>query len=132
LFDAQVKGAWYAALLQHPFTSQSPRQALGEVPIKRQINEEQQREAQQVGWAITVLARYVPWDAKCLARALAGKWMLQKRGIPSSLYLGVEQVQGVEKQLGAHAWLRCNNMFVTGESEHKRFKVLATFTEDWL
>jgi len=116
-----------------PFRWIAPRLgSLGAAPTDQQINEEQQNEAQQVGWAIKVLARYFPWDAKCLARALAGKWMLQRRGIPSTLYLGVEHVQDVEKQLGAHAWLRCNSMFVTGESEHKRFNVLATFTEDWL
>jgi hypothetical protein len=116
-----------------PFRWISPRLGiLGKAPTDRQINKEQQKEAQQIGWAIMVLARYFPWDAKCLARALAGKWMLQRRGITSTLYLGVEQVQGGEKWLDAHAWLRCESVFVTGESQHESYKVLATFTEDWL
>ncbi len=96
----------------------------------RQINPEELQEAQQVGWAVTALARYFPWDAKCLAQAVAGKWMLQRRGLPSTLYLGVERVYDGEKWLEAHAWLRCGTDIITGESQHERFKVLAAFTED--
>lgn len=93
--------------------------------------QEQQEEAQQVGWAITSLSRYFPLDAKCLAQAVAGKWMVRRRGIPSTLYLGVERIHDGDKWLEAHAWLRCGTDVVTGEPEHERFKVLATFTEDW-
>jgi len=106
--------------------------SLGEASIERSISQEQQREAQQVGWAVTALARYFPWDAKCLAQAVAGKWMLQRRGIPSTLYLGVERIHGGEKWLEAHAWLRCGTDIVTGEPQHERFKVLTAFTEERL
>ena len=102
----------------------------GEASIERPISQEQQKEAQLVGWAITALARYFPWDAKCLAQAVAGKWMLQRRGLPSTLYLGVEHVYGGEKWLEAHAWLRCGSDIVTGERHHERFKVVAAFTEE--
>jgi hypothetical protein len=102
---------------------------LGEPTSETQISQEQQRQAQQVGWAVTALARYFPWDAKCLAQAVAGKWMLQRRGLPNTLYLGVDRVHGGDKWLEAHAWLRCGTDIVTGEPEHERFKVLATFTE---
>jgi hypothetical protein len=116
-----------------PFRWLAPRLgSLRKTPIERPIRQEQQREAQQIGWAVTALARYFPWDAKCLAQAVAGKWMLQRRGIRSTLYLGVERVHGGEKWMEAHAWLRCGTDIVTGEPQHERFKVLAAFTEDWL
>ena len=116
-----------------PFRWIAPRrESLEEASIERAINPEQQQEAQQVGWAIKALARYFPWDSKCLAQAVAGKWMLQRRGLPSTLYLGVERVHGGEKWLEAHAWLRCGTDIVTGERHHERFKVLAAFTEDRL
>jgi hypothetical protein len=88
----------------------------------------QAHEAQQVGWAVRAPARYLPWDARCLAQAIAAKWMLQRRGLPSTLYLGVDR--GQEKWLEAHAWLRCGDEILTGEPEHARFKVIAAFTED--
>ena len=114
-----------------PFRWIAPRLgSSGETSIHRVLNTDQQWQAQQVGWAITALARYFPWDAKCLAQAVAGKWMLQRRGLPSTLYLGVDRVYDGEKWLEAHAWLRCGTDIITGEQQHERFKVLAAFTED--
>ncbi len=114
-----------------PFRWIAPRLgSSGETSIHRVLNKDQQWQAQQVGWAITALARYFPWDAKCLAQAVAGKWMLQRRGLPSTLYLGVDRVYDGEKWLEAHAWLRCGTDIITGEQQHERFKVLAAFTED--
>jgi len=100
----------------------------GQAPEVSAVDSEEGRRAQQVGWAVTKLARYAPWDAKCLAQAVAGKWMLRRRRLPSVLYLGVDH--GDESWLDAHAWLRCGTAFVTGEPEHERFKILATFSED--
>lgn len=36
-----------------------------------------------------VLARRLPWDCACLVRALAARRVLGRRGVPSTLYLGV-------------------------------------------
>jgi hypothetical protein len=104
----------------------------GDAPPERPISQAQQIEAKQVGWAIMAQARYFPWDAKCLSQAVAGKWMLHRRGLTSTLYLGVERAHGGEKWLDAHAWLRCGSDVVTGERHHERFKVLAAFTEERL
>lgn len=87
------------------------------------------QQAQRVGWAVRALAHYLPWDAKCLAQAIAAKWMLRRRGLPSTFYLGVDH--GREQWLDAHAWLRCGDEIITGEPQHARFKVIAAFTEDF-
>jgi hypothetical protein len=133
LFEA----AWYlaaalVAIRLLPFSWIASRLGSpGEIPGEhRDIEPERQQEARQVGWAVTALARYFPWDAKCLAQAVAGKWMLQCRGLPSTLYLGVERVHDGDKWLEAHAWLRCGTEIITGERHHERFKVLAAFAED--
>ena len=117
LFEAALYlAAAQAAVHLLPFRWIAPRLgSLGETPNERPINQEQQRQAQQVGWAVTALARYIPWDAKCLSQAVAGKWMLQRRGLPSTLYMGVERVHSGEKWLEAHAWLRCGSDIITGE-----------------
>jgi len=93
-----------------------------------QLSPQQALQAQRIGWAVQALAHRLPWDSRCLAQAVAGKWMLQRRGLPSTLYLGVSH--GQENWLEAHAWLRCGAEFVTGEQQHARFKVIAAFTED--
>jgi hypothetical protein len=56
--------------------------------------------------------------------------MLQRRGITSTLYLGVDH--GEEKWLDAHAWLRCGEVIVTGGAGAERFRIISTFTEDSL
>jgi hypothetical protein len=81
---------------------------------------------------VTAVVRYFPWDAKCLAQAVAGKWMLRRRGLPSSRYLDIDHGLGDEAWLVAHAWLRCGTEFVTGEPQHERFTVLAAYSEDRL
>jgi hypothetical protein len=91
------------------------------------ITPEQLQQALQVGWAIQTLLRLPLWNAQCLAQAVAGKWMLQRRSLSSTLYLGVDR--GQQGWLDAHAWLCCGSEIITGEPEHERFKVIATFTE---
>lgn len=134
---ALLEAAWTLALVQIavkllPFRWIAPRLgSMDSAPSERPISLEQQQQAQKVGWAITSLARFLPWDAKCLIQALAGKWMLRRRGMPSTLYLGVDRGHSEEKWLEAHAWLRCGTDIITGERHHERFRVLAAFTEDW-
>jgi hypothetical protein len=114
-----------------PFRWLAPRLGrMGGTSGERSISPEQQRQAQQIGWAVTALARYFPWDTKCLAQAVAGKWMLQRRGLPTVLYLGIDRGSGEENWLVAHAWLLCGTDFVTGEPQHERFQVLTAFSED--
>lgn len=82
--------------------------------------------ATQVGWAVRAIAPWVPWDSRCLAQALAGTWMLRRRGIETTLYLGVRKESG--KDFSAHAWLRCGSRIVTGAAGHKSFEVIARFS----
>ena len=65
-----------------------------------------------VSYAVETVARHTPWDSKCLARALAAKVMLRRRGVRSTLYLGLGK-DGMGGLL-AHAWLRYGETIVTG------------------
>jgi hypothetical protein len=131
-----IEAAWtiFAARLAIrllPFRWIAPRLgAYREAPSEALTTDAALRSARQVGWAIQTLARFSPWKAKCLAQAVAGKWMLQRRRIPSTLYLGVDR--GREQWLEAHAWLCYGPEIVIGESHHERFKTIAALTEDWL
>ncbi len=83
---------------------------------------------QHISWAVSAMSHYLPWECKCLAQAIAGKKMLQRRGIGSTLYLGVA-TEG-EKALTAHAWLRSGSMILTGARGKDRFTVVSTFAEE--
>jgi len=86
---------------------------------------EEIRSAEEVGWAVGVLARRVPWDGRCLAQALAATGMLRRRGLEGTISFGVRR--GESAGFDAHAWLRLGSCVVTGGPGHQRFKTVTTF-----
>ena len=64
---------------------------------------------------------------KCFALSLTIKQMLKKRGIESTLYLGVKK--GQPDSLLAHAWLKCGDITVYGGREAaKHYRELVVYT----
>jgi hypothetical protein len=64
---------------------------------------------------------------KCFALSLTLKKMLQKRGIDSTLFLGVKK--GDHQTLMAHAWLKCANLTVYGgKNASGHYKELVIYT----
>ena len=64
---------------------------------------------------------------KCFALSLTLKKMLQKRGMDSTLYLGVKK-DGHESLL-AHAWLKCGEVTVYGgRNANVHYRELLTYT----
>ena len=82
----------------------------------------------RISWAVTIASRHLPWDCLCLVQAMAGKAMLKRRGVTSTLYLGL--AKDAEAHLKAHAWLRCGDRILTGERELAGFTIIATFAEN--
>lgn len=86
------------------------------------------RRARMVGQAIRSAANHTPWESVCLAQAVAAQWMLKRRRIAGTLYLGVAKDETKPEKLGAHAWLRCGDVILTGRESHRQFTVVATFS----
>ena len=82
----------------------------------------------RISWSVNTASRHLPWECKCLVQALAGKAMLRRRGVASTLYLGV--AKDPEAGLQAHAWLRCGERILTGELALAGFTVISTFAEE--
>jgi asparagine synthetase B (glutamine-hydrolysing) len=82
----------------------------------------------RIRWAVSAMARRVPFRAVCIHQGLAAQIMLRRRGIPSLLYYGAAQ----DKALGliAHVWVRDGELDVTGCEEAPRFALLARFPEE--
>ncbi len=105
---------WIAPLLGRQMAETGPD--LGSCPEEAVL---------RVGWAVRGVARRTPWESACLAQAIAAGRMLQRRGIPNTLYLGMAKGETGEWQ--AHAWLRCGPHILTGGPGHERFAVVSTF-----
>ena len=83
--------------------------------------------ARRVVWAVRGVHRYTPWKSDCFPQALTAKLMLRRRGVASTLYLGVAFTQS-RADLMAHAWLRCGGIYVGGGPEANRgFGAVASF-----
>jgi hypothetical protein len=81
--------------------------------------------AARVGVSVERVARFTWWRSMCLEKALAGKWMLRRRGIPSTMYVGMAR-QGSE--FVAHAWLVGEGQTLTGAGQTS-YAALAAFRE---
>jgi hypothetical protein len=81
--------------------------------------------AEDIGWAVTRAARYVPFRAVCLPQAMAARVMLRRRGIDSVMHFGA--AKGTDKPLDAHAWLDAAGVEVTGYPVAAEFAEIACF-----
>ena len=92
------------------------------------VTPEQAQLAEQVGWAVSAVARRIPWDGRCFAQALAATAMLRRRGVDGTVSFGV--CEGATAGFEAHAWLRVGARMVTGGAGYERFKAFTTFTRE--
>jgi hypothetical protein len=87
-------------------------------------------QAEQIGWAVRTAAAYTPWNSTCLVQVLAAQRMLAERLLPGAFYLGAAPGETGAAGLDAHAWLKCGDRVITGETGHERFVVVSAFS--WL
>jgi hypothetical protein len=66
-----------------------------------------------------------PWRTKCFEKALAGKMMLRRRGISSTIFFGVRK-DGQQK-MHAHAWMKSTGFVVTGGTGIDQYTLLSKF-----
>jgi hypothetical protein len=97
--------AWVARLLRMSRTDSSES---AQAPLMK-------REARRVRWAIHQAAARSPFPFVCLARSLAARIMLWRRGVPSTLRLGVRKAEC--GSLDAHAWLIAAGVCVSGDGQ---------------
>jgi hypothetical protein len=86
---------------------------MNETPMEEQPH--YTKKLMQIGQAIRRAGRYTPWKSTCLVQSIAGKIMLKRRKIPSTLYLGVAKEKQEKRKLKAHAWLRSCNIILIGQ-----------------
>jgi len=84
--------------------------------------------ARMIGGAVRSAANYTPWESVCLPQAVAAKWMLKRRNIPVTLYLGVMKDKKKQEKLAAHAWVKCGQIILTGAKGHRQYTVVSTFS----
>lgn len=76
--------------------------------------------------ALDLCRKYAPWRTECYTMSLTGKLMLRRRGLSSTLYIGFKKDEtGIFK---GHAWLRANDLYISGFKESIGFTVNFIFS----
>jgi hypothetical protein len=73
---------------------------------------------------IWLAAEILPWEPQCLPQALAGRFILDRRGYASSFSLGVSDPNDMLK---AHAWLTSGDLYVSGREQMQHYREVVRF-----
>ncbi len=77
---------------------------------------------QRMAWLVDVADRYAPGKSSCLRQTTALAWLLRRRGIATSLRIGVAREGG---NLEAHAWLQSEEGELLGLSDRDKYVPLS-------
>jgi len=124
-----LMGMARAALLFVPFRKLAPTLGKQHTETPKTSQTEALPVIRKIKTAIRRAAKITPWQSKCFVQAIAGKIMLRRRQLESTIYLGVCKNGNDSKKLKAHAWLRSGNMILTGREGMGQFTVVSTFGE---
>jgi hypothetical protein len=76
-----------------------------------------------MAWLVDVADRYAPGKSSCLRQTTALAWLLRRRGIATSLRIGVAREGG---NLEAHAWLQSEEGELLGLSDSDKYVPLSS------
>lgn len=80
---------------------------------------EQFCQARLVSRSVRATACLVPFRAACLPQAMAARWMMARRGIPSRIVLGLHAADENDREF--HAWVMCGDQCVLGGGGLEKF-----------
>lgn len=81
--------------------------------------------AVRIARVIRQVSAKTPWESKCLVQAQTARYLARRKGIKTTLYLGVGHEDG---KMVAHAWIRCGEYYITG-GNGEGYAVVAKFCQ---
>ncbi len=80
---------------------------------------------QRMAWLVDVADRYAPGKSSCLRQTAALAWLLRRRGVATSLRIGVARQEG---KFSAHSWLESGEGELLGLSDSDTYLPLSSPT----
>lgn len=77
----------------------------------------------RIAYVVPRLSDRLPWRSDCMIQAIAAQNWLSAVGVYSEIQIGVENPQ--DGEFGAHAWLKCGDLVITGGDISKYDLILA-------
>jgi len=76
-------------------------------------------------YAIEEVSKILPWNYTCLEKSVTGKYLLKRKNIPTTLYLG--GMKDVQDNFEAHAWLSCSEKVLLDNGLYKKYSIVGRF-----
>jgi len=89
-----------------------------------ETDESKSARARSVGRWVRRTAKKMPFEAVCLPQAMACRWMLLRRGLPSEVFLGTKK-DDETNDTAFHAWIMHGDLCLTGQHEKDGFMVFS-------
>ncbi len=88
--------------------------------------------AWRIGRITALVARYTPWQSKCLVQAVMARILLNFYHIPHVICLGARLTGDHTDPMKAHAWVKVGPWVVTGREGHQSYPVVSVFVSSTL
>lgn len=120
VFQAFFLSAWYRfRILFVPFRRLAARMGThGYETPNEPVNDEF---VLLVSRLVPAVCRHTPWQSLCFVQSLTAKHMLNRKGLPVTIYMGV--CRDEDGKMAAHSWLRCGTAYVTGGNGTLKYAV---------
>jgi hypothetical protein len=92
-------------------------------PATVSLTERERKAGKLVARMIKMAVRNAPVELVCLPQALAARWMLRRRGIESDLSIGTKLGEAGDRDF--HAWLKVQELWITGHCNEADYAVFA-------
>lgn len=80
----------------------------------------------RIRWAVSAVARRVPWRTVCFQKGLAAQLLLRRRRLPALLHYGISNR---DERLSAHVWVTSSNLPVIGSEVAHEYTCVAVFPQ---
>lgn len=123
-----LSGFFRFLMVYAPFKYLKKYMGVAKTESAKKVPDMYYEEARRIQRIVLLVCNYTPWQSKCLVRALLVQYFLKRKGIATTIYLGVNKDD--MNQMAAHAWIRCGEMIVTGQYEKDHFVQVAKFSNE--
>lgn len=118
-------GFYRAFILFIPFNKLRKRMGSHKQESSDKVDNDTYRIARRISSRVLFISAKTPWESKCLVQALTAQKLLKRKGISTTIYLGVKKDRN--NNMLAHAWIRCGSYYVTGGDSREGYAVVAKF-----
>ncbi len=119
-------GAARLAIRALPFPRLEPLIGTRSAESPHEVSAPELQQARRVAWTIRRISDHTPWTSNCFPQALTARWLLRRKGIDSTLYLGAA-FRPDGDGLRAHAWSRCGELYMTGGDGAGEFGAVTSY-----